>query len=193
MKKSNTVKITVVGIMTAISTVIYMIFPEIPLVPGVEYLKMDFSDIPAILTGVILGPIGGITVEIIKNIIHLFRTTTFGIGELMNVGICSSMILSFTLFLRLFSKIFKKNSLNPAPYFISAAVAIIITVLAGWFFNGILTPVYFKLAGIPVTTATVMAGVWGSTLLNTIKAAFNLLPFYPVYLAAHKTFTKINR
>ena len=71
--------------MTAIATVIYMVFPEINIVPGVSHLKVDLSDFPAILTGVILGPLHGILVEVVKNIIHLTRTTTVGIGEIMNI------------------------------------------------------------------------------------------------------------
>ena len=86
--------LTIVGLMTAIASVIYMVFPELNIVPGVSHLKVDLSDFPAILTGVIIGPIQGILVEVIKNIIHLSRTTTVGIGEIMNVILGSSMIFS---------------------------------------------------------------------------------------------------
>ena len=90
-KNKKIFDLTIVGLMTAIATVIYM-GPEIPIVPGVDYMKIDFSDVPAILTGVIFGPVQGILVEVFKNIIHLTRTTTFGIGEIMNIVIGSSMI-----------------------------------------------------------------------------------------------------
>ena len=59
--------------MTAIATVIYMVFPEINIVPGVSHLKVDFSDFPAILTGVIIGPVQGILIEIVKNIEFLWK------------------------------------------------------------------------------------------------------------------------
>lgn len=190
MKRNNTFFLTFVGIMTAIATVIYMIFPEIPLVPGVEYLKVDFSDIPAILTGVTMGPLAGIAVEVIKNIIHLFRTSTAGIGELMNIGIGSAMIGTLSVCTRLFGRILKKECLSPLSYFISAAIGIAVTILAGWLLNGALTPLYFHIAGIPITAESIFAGVWGSTLLNAVKAAINLLPFYPVYLACDKAFKR---
>ena len=51
------VNMALIGVMTALSTVIYMFFPEVPLVPGVDYLKIDFSDIPAILLGVVVNPV----------------------------------------------------------------------------------------------------------------------------------------
>ena len=111
-KNKKVFNLTIVGLMTAIATVIYMVFPEVPIVPGVDYMKVDFSDFPAILTGVIFGPVQGILVEVFKNIIHLTRTTTFGIGEIMNIVIGSSMILSMSLSVKLFKKIFKSNKLN---------------------------------------------------------------------------------
>ena len=98
--------------MTAIATVIYMVFPEINIVPGVSHLKVDFSDFPAILTGVIIGPVQGILVEVFKNIIHLTRTTTVGIGEIMNIILGSSMILSMWGFVKLFKKIFNENKIS---------------------------------------------------------------------------------
>ena len=66
MKTQNrTFKIIFTAIMAALSTVIYFILPEIPLVPGVDYLKIVLSDLPAILSGIVAGPLSGIGVEII--------------------------------------------------------------------------------------------------------------------------------
>ena len=148
MKKNKTLVLCVVGIMSAMSTVIYLLFPEIPLVPGVEYLKIDFSDIPAVITALVVNPFAGVLVEAIKNAIHLFRTTTFGIGELMNTGIGAAMILTLTAFLKLFSKKLKKGLLSPLGYFLSAAISLAATILAGWLLNAALTPVFFALMGI---------------------------------------------
>ena len=47
-KNKKVFNLTIVGLMTAIATVIYMVFPEVPIVPGVDYMKVDFSDFPAI-------------------------------------------------------------------------------------------------------------------------------------------------
>lgn len=186
MKKNRTFLICLIGVMSALSTVIYLIFPEIPLVPGVDYLKIDFSDIPAVISAVLCGPFAGICVEIIKNVIHLFRTTTLGIGELMNIGIGSAMIGSLYFSLKHFSKKLKNHFFSPNVYYLSAVIAVIVTVIAGWLLNGLLTPVFFALSGIPITAASIIAGVTGSTLLNAVKAAVNLLVFYPVYFAIYK-------
>lgn len=178
--------ITIVGLMTAIATVIYMVFPEVPIVPGVDYMKVDFSDFPAILTGVIFGPVQGILVEVVKNLIHLTKTTTVGIGEIMNVVIGSSMILSMSLTVKLFKKIFKSNKINLKIYFLSSAITIVVAIIVGWIANLVFTPIFYNIMGIPLVTETYLAGVWGSTTLNSIKAAFNILPFFPIYFALEK-------
>ena len=178
--------ITIIGLMTAIATIIYMVFPEVQIVPGVEYMKVDFSDFPAILTGVIFGPVQGVLVEIFKNIIHLTRTTTAGIGEIMNIVIGSSMIFSMSLFVRLFKKVFKETNLTLKTYAISSAITIVIAVIMGWIANIVFTPIFFSIRGIPLVTETYWAGVWGSTTLNSIKAIFNILPFFPIYFTLEK-------
>lgn len=182
--------ITVVGLMTAVATIIYMVFPEIPIIPGVDYMKIDFSDFPAILTGVILGPVQGILVEVIKNIIHLTRTTTVGIGEIMNVTIGSSMIISMSAFVKLFKKVFKEKKISIKNFAVSSAITIIIAIAAGWIANMLFTPIYFSIMGIPLVKETYWAGIWGSTALNSIKALFNILPFFPVYYALEKAVKK---
>ncbi len=176
--------------MSAIATVIYMVFPEVPIIPGVDYMKIDFSDFPAILTGVIFGPIQGVTVEVIKNLIHLTRTTTVGIGEIMNVVIGSSMIISMSLFVKLFKKIFKENKISIKNYAISSAITIVVAIVMGWIANMVFTPIYFGIMGIPLVTETYIAGVWGSTTLNCVKALFNILPFFPIYMAVEKAVKK---
>ena len=182
--------LTVVGLMTAISIVIYMVFPELNIVPGVSHLKVDFSDFPAILTGVILGPVQGILIEIVKNVIHLTRTSTVGIGEIMNIILGSSMIVSMWGFIRVFKRIFKENKITFKTYILASAITIVIAIIVGWIANMIFTPIFYKVMGFPLVSETYWAGVWGSTTLNSIKALFNIVPFFPIYLILEKAIKK---
>lgn len=182
--------LTFTAVMAAIATVVYMVFPEIQIVPGVSYMKIDFSDFPAIITGITLGPVYGVLVEVVKNIIHLAKTTTFGIGEIMNVIIGGGIVLSMTLFTKLFAKVFKENRFSAKTYIISSVITVAISIILGWLANIVFTPIFFKLMGIPLVSEAYWAGVWGSTALNTVKAAFNVLPFYPVYFAVEKAVKK---
>ena len=87
-KKENIRKVAVIGIMSAVSAVLMMLSFNIPIMPS--FIKMDFSELPALITAFSLGPISGVTVCFIKNLINLMFTTTAGVGELSNfvLGTC---------------------------------------------------------------------------------------------------------
>ena len=83
MKKINVRAFTVTAIMGAIGFVLMMLeFPLSFLIPS--FIKFDFSELPAIITSFVFGPIYGIIVCLIKNLIHLFFTFSGGVGELSN-------------------------------------------------------------------------------------------------------------
>jgi len=84
MQKSiNTKSISVMAIMGAIGFILMLLeFPLPFIIP--DFIKFDFSELPAIITAFALGPIEGIVVCFLKNLLHLFVTTTAGVGELSN-------------------------------------------------------------------------------------------------------------
>ena len=84
MKKAiNTKSIAVMGIMSAIGFILMVLeFPLPFIIP--PFIKFDFSELPAIITAFALGPVQGIVVCLVKNLLHLFITSTAGVGELSN-------------------------------------------------------------------------------------------------------------
>mgnify|MGYP002517517633 CR=1 FL=1 len=183
---NKTVKITTVAVMTAVATVFYFLLPEIPIIPGVDYMKIDLSDFPAILTGLVAGPWYGVLVGLFKNIFHLFKTTTFGVGEVMNVLVVCSIVLPLCFFSKKFSEKSGADALSTKPYLLSAVITVVISIICGWLINAVLTPIYFLLVGIPVTAKAVAVGVVGSTALNAVKSIINVGVFYPIYYAVKK-------
>lgn len=82
-------KLTVTAILAAASTVLMFFSFSVPLMPG--FIKLDFSELPALLASFSLGPVWGIAVCFIKNLITaLLKSTTSGVGELSNfiLGVC---------------------------------------------------------------------------------------------------------
>ncbi len=59
----------------------FLEFP-IPLIPS--FIKMDFSELPALIASFAYGPVLGVAVCLIKNLIHLINTQSGGVGELSN-------------------------------------------------------------------------------------------------------------
>lgn len=79
----RTRKITMVGMLSALSYIIMMFDFSVPaLIPG--FIKMDFSELPALIGAFALGPVEGVLICLVKNLIHLTRSTTSGVGELSN-------------------------------------------------------------------------------------------------------------
>lgn len=81
-KKSDLRKITVTAIMSAIAAIFQFIEISIPIIPS--FVKLDFSDLPALITSFAIGPWYGVTVELLKNLLHLPFGSSAGIGEMCN-------------------------------------------------------------------------------------------------------------
>lgn len=81
-KKLDIRKMTVTAILAATATVLMFLSFSVPVMPS--FIKLDFSELPALLASFALGPVSGIFVCLIKNLVNLFFTTTGGIGELSN-------------------------------------------------------------------------------------------------------------
>jgi riboflavin transporter FmnP len=87
----NTRYITKVGILSAIAAI--LMFFEIPLPMMPSFLKLDASELPAIIGAFVLGPMAGVSIEFIKNLLHAANTQTMGIGEIANFLVGIAFIL----------------------------------------------------------------------------------------------------
>lgn len=75
-------KITVTAMLAAISTVLTLLNFSIPIMPS--FIKMDFSDLPALLASFAFGPWYGIVVCLIKNLFNLFLSSGGLSGAMSN-------------------------------------------------------------------------------------------------------------
>ncbi len=75
-------RIAACAILTAMA--VLLMYLEIPLPFMPSFLKFDFSELPVLIGSFALGPVWGIVIELLKNLIHLPVTQTMGIGELSN-------------------------------------------------------------------------------------------------------------
>lgn len=87
--------------MGAVSAVLMAMEFPVPLAPG--FVKMDFSDLPVILGGFIMGPLAGMRIIAVKiGLSFLLKgTVTMGVGELANmIGSVSYMLPAVLLYRR---------------------------------------------------------------------------------------------
>lgn len=137
-KKTNVRAITVTAIMGALSTVLMMIEFSIPIMPS--FIKLDFSELPALITSFAYGPVWGITVCLIKNLIHMFVSSTGCIGEISN------FILG-AVFVGVAGLIYKKKKDKKSALIsclISSAVMAVFSVFSNYF---VVYPLYIKVLG----------------------------------------------
>ncbi len=64
---------------------------SIPIMPS--FLKFDFSDMPALLGSFAYGPLCGVFISLIKNLLHLPFSSTSGIGELANFLVAAMFVV----------------------------------------------------------------------------------------------------
>ena len=81
-QKNRTHHIAVAAMLTAIAFILQFIEFSIPLMPA--FVKLDISDLPALLGTFSLGPVYGVAIQLVKNLIHLPFGSSAGVGELSN-------------------------------------------------------------------------------------------------------------
>lgn len=81
----NVRNIAMAGMLSAVAFVLmFLDFPIPMLIPS--FIKMDISDLPALLGAFALGPTYGVVIELLKNVLHILikGTSTACAGELSN-------------------------------------------------------------------------------------------------------------
>lgn len=78
----NTRALTMTALLAALAYILAFLEFPVPLSPS--FARMDFSDFPALIGAFAFGPVCGILVELVKNTLQLFTTSTGGVGEFAN-------------------------------------------------------------------------------------------------------------
>ena len=84
-------KLTVTAMLAAAATVLMFFSFNVPLMPS--FIKLDFSELPALLAAYAFGPVSGAAVCLIKNLVNVLFTTTGGVGELSNFVLGASFVI----------------------------------------------------------------------------------------------------
>lgn len=139
-KRFNARMIAVVGVLTAVAVVLQYLEISIPLVPS--FLKLDFSDLPALLGAFAFGPLAGVLIQLLKNLIHLAVSQSGFVGELSNFLLGAVFVLTAGLFYQI-----KKTKLRALLAGILGAVAMaLVSVPVNYF---LIYPLYYNVIGIP--------------------------------------------
>ncbi|WP_445492148.1 ECF transporter S component [Niallia sp. 03133] len=143
-KKMNVRTYVAVGMLSALAYVLMML--NFPIPPFPTWLQIDFSDVPALVAALILGPAAGILVEVIKNIIDYFIT---GSETGIPVGHMANLLAGITFILPtyyIYNKLKSKKGM-----IVGLIISTVIMSIALSIFNYyILLPVFIKLTKFPM-------------------------------------------
>lgn len=139
----NIRKITTIGMLGAIATVL-MLF-EIPLPFAPSFYEIDLSEVPVLVGCFALGPVAGVLIELIKIVLNFVinGTMTAGIGELANFCIgCAFCIPAGLVYHR------RKTKKGAVVGLVSGTL---IMTFLGCFINAyVMLPVYAKAFKMPI-------------------------------------------
>ena len=134
--KNKTGKFTRAGVLAAIAFILQVIGSMMGLkVSG--FLEIELSDFPAIIGALALGPLWGVGIELVKNLLHLSVSSTAFVGEFANFVV--NGVYVFTLGIIYGKMRTKKGAV------ISLIVGGIVMVVAAMFTNlYIMLPLYMS-------------------------------------------------
>lgn len=158
------------GVLAALAVVLMYLELSLPFVP--VFLKFDFSEVVVLIASFALGPVTGILVELVKNLLHLPATQTGGVGELANFIIGISFVGTAGL-------VYQKMKTKRGAYLAMGIGILAMTFLASLINYFFLIPFYIRVMGLPLDVIVDMVHEAGNTLVTDLKTLiwFVFVPF----------------
>ncbi|RWZ54791.1 ECF transporter S component [Halobacillus fulvus] len=120
---------TTIGVLSAISVVLYYFKFPVPFFP--PFLTLDISDIPALVGAITLGPVAGILIQFLKNIVDYISHGSYvglPVGQIAN-------FLSGALMVGLIGAFYHvRKRLDTGSYLVSVLVFITSMYLLNYYF-----------------------------------------------------------
>ena len=135
-RKKTTRYLAATAMLGALSFVLQMLaFPLPFLIPS--FIEFDFSDLPALVASFSMGPIWGVAVALIKNVLHMPVSTTGLVGEWANFLLAAIFVAVAGLFYQ-----YKKNRRSAL---IGSLLGALVMSVASVYVNYLMTyPMYYN-------------------------------------------------
>jgi len=164
----NLTKVAVLGV----TAFLLMTFLEFPLPMFPTFLKMDLSDLPALLAGFGMGPWAAVLVEVVKNLLHaIFKNQTAFVGEIAN-------FLTGVLYVVPASLVYaaRKTKANAVIGMILGTISMALGMaLANYY---IFLPLYAKIFNMPLEAIVSMGSSVNSRVVDLkTLVVYSIIPF----------------
>ncbi len=169
MKNKKVRMITGTAMLTAVGVVLQYLEISIPIMPG--FIKLDFSDLPELIGAFAYGPVAGVIICLLRNLIHMAVSQSGFVGELSNFILGASFAIVAGLIYN--HRKTKKNAILAG--FAGAAVMALVSLPSNYF---LIYPLYYSVLGFPEEAVLGMYQVLLPSVENILQALliFNL-PF----------------
>lgn len=168
---SNVKKIAQIGMLSAIAVVLMLFEIPMPFAPG--FYKMDLSEVPVLIGCFALGPVAGITIELVKILLNFLidGSVTAGVGELANFLIGCSLCVPAGV-------IYKRNK-SKTSAILGLAVGTMVMTVVGCVLNAyVLLPAYAVAFQLPIDALVEMGSVINGNITNVFTfVLFAVAPF----------------
>lgn len=167
----TTKNMTVIAMLTALSYLLYM-FVKFPLPFFPPFLDIQFSDMPALIGGFMLGPTSGCLIIVLKCLLKMPFSSTFCVGELADIFVGIAFVLPSAW---LYRKIRTKKG-AVAALSLGAVCATVIALATNAFVMG---PLFGKLYGWD-NLISALRGIFPSITRDSFYLyylPFSILPF----------------
>lgn len=170
--RNNTFVFVSVAMLSAVAFVLMLL--EFPLITS-SYLKMDFSDVPAIIGGIFFGPVYSVVIELVKNILELVikgMGTQMGFGNLMNFIVGCAFAVPYSIVIRRMYKKSESKNGNTLHIVAASVISTVIMVVLGFFANLGIAPFFFRyFLEIELDFNGALNAAVAATIFNPIKCA----------------------
>lgn len=162
-------KMTKIALLGAFSFVLMQFQFPLPFFP--DFLKIDASDLPALIGGFALGPVSGMAIVLIKNILHLPQTTSLYVGEFANFIVGAALVFPA-------SYIYNKSKTKRMAI-IGLAVGVVMMAIVGALMNlFVMLPLYTRLYELPMDVLVSFGTAVNASITNlTTFILFAIVPF----------------
>ncbi len=164
--------LVMISLFGAISAILMVLEFHVPFIP--PFIKMDFSEVPVIFSGFLMGPMYGVYVSCSKILLNflLNGTTTFGIGEIVNLIGSISYVLPATYW-------YYRNGRGKKSAIIGIALGTVTTTMILVILNYfIMFPLYAKVMNFPLEAIVHLTSTTNPLVHDPFSLMiFMLLPF----------------
>jgi riboflavin transporter FmnP len=169
VEKTKTQTIVKVGFLSATAFILMYLEFQVPLFPG--FLKLDFSDVPALVASFAIGPLYGVMVELIKNILHATVTQSGAIGEIANFTVGSIFVYAAGV-------IYQFNKTRKTALISMAIATVVMAVTASLLNYYVFLPLYQRVMGWPMDAIINMGKAANKNIVDVkTLISYGIFPF----------------